>query len=147
METVAEQSIEQRRLHEQTRLDAIKTAPQRNKWGQFATPPELALNMARYANTLIGAAPVRFLDPAIGTGSFFSALTLTFPPNSIAAASGIELDPLFAEAAATLWAAKGLRVVQGDFTKQPLPDPRFNLVIANPPTSAIIIFRAPRKTA
>ena len=133
MGTAAEHSIEQRRLQEQTRLDSLKTALQRNKWGQFATPPQLALGIAHYAKTLMGGTPVRFLDPAIGTGSFFSALTQTFPPNSIAAASGIELDPLFAEAAVALWTDRGLRVIEGDFTRQPLPERPFNLVIANPP--------------
>ena len=73
MGIIASHSIEERRQHEQTRLDSLKTAPERNKWGQFATPPALALSLARYAQALMGKTPVRFLDPAIGTGSFFSA--------------------------------------------------------------------------
>ena len=32
-----------------------------------------------------------------------------------------------------LWSGHGLQITQGDFTRQPLPDRRFNLVIANPP--------------
>ncbi len=74
MATVAHQTIEGRRQAEQTRLDTLKTAAERNKWGQFATPFELALSLARYARKTLGEGRLRFLDPAIGTGSFYSAL-------------------------------------------------------------------------
>lgn len=127
------QGIEEIRQEQQIHLDSLKTAAERNRWGQFATPPELALTLARYAHSLMGDEPVRFLDPAIGTGSFYSALVRTFPPECIVGAAGIELDPLFAKAAATLWGNTGLRVVEGDFTQQRSPAQRFNLVIANPP--------------
>ena len=80
----------------------------------------------------MGKTPVQFLDPAVGTGSFFSALSQVYPQNCIAAATGIELDPLFSKAAETLWEGKKLQVVQGDFTKQDVSE-RFNLVLANPP--------------
>ncbi|MDR3702335.1 MAG: N-6 DNA methylase [Candidatus Sulfopaludibacter sp.] len=130
---IASHSTEDRRQQEQTRLDNLKTAPERNKWGQFATPPALALSLARYAHTLMGKAPVRFLDPAIGTGSFFSAALQAFGQKHIAAATGIELDPLFSKTAATLWEEQGLQVIKGDFTKQRTPQQRFNLVLTNPP--------------
>jgi adenine-specific DNA-methyltransferase len=133
MGIIASPSIEDRRQQEQTRLDSLKTAPERNKWGQFATPPALALSLARYAQALLGKTPVRFLDPAIGTGSFFSAASQAFGQKQITAATGIELDPLFAQAAATLWEGQGLHVIKGDFTKQHLPEQRFNLVLTNPP--------------
>lgn len=125
--------IEERRIREQERLDAQKTAPQRNKLGQFATPPELARSMARYAVGLMGENPVRFLDPAIGTGSFFSALYRESSPQGIDEAVGIELDPLFAKSASSLWSEAGLQVIRGDFTKQPLPERGFSLVLTNPP--------------
>jgi adenine-specific DNA-methyltransferase len=133
MKPVGVHNLEERRRREQARLDGLKTAPERNKWGQFATPPELALSIARYAHKLMGESPVRFLDPAIGTGSFYAALAQAFPAESIAAAAGVELDPLFAEAAASLWAARGLKVVRGDFTRQRPSAERFNLVLTNPP--------------
>ena len=79
MSTPSPHSIEERRQKEQARLDSLKTASERNKWGQFATPPELALSIARYAHALMGKAHVqRFLDPAIGTGSFYSAALEAF---------------------------------------------------------------------
>ncbi len=133
METAEPYSVEGHRQHEQVRLDGLKTASERNKSGQFATPPPLALSLLRYASKLFGDRPVRFLDPAIGTGSFYSALSETFPPENIYSANGIELDPLFANAAIDLWAKHGLHILEGDFTRQPLPDRRFNLVVANPP--------------
>ncbi len=126
-------SIEESRQVEQTRLDAQKTAAERNKWGQFATPTPLALSLAAYAHALMGEYPVRFLDPSIGTGSFFSALLKMFAEERLEAVRGVELDPLFVRAAMDLWARQGLHVDQGDFTQQPAPDIRFNLVIANPP--------------
>jgi len=125
--------IEVQRLREQERLDALKTALERNKWGQFATPPELARSLARYALGQMDGKPVRFLDPAVGTGSFFSAICQESSPEGIASAVGIELDPLFAEGARSLWATLGLQVVQGDFTQQPAPNQRFSLILTNPP--------------
>src|SRR5271157_3068653 len=133
MNAVATHEIEERRQQEQARLDSLKTAQERNKWGQFATPPELALSIARYAHSLLEGKPVRFLDPAIGTGSFYSALLQVFPAETIEAATGIELDAPFSEAAAALWGKTGLRIVTGDFTEQRLPSQRFNLILTNPP--------------
>lgn len=127
------QGIERYRLEEQVRLDALKTAAERNRWGQFATPPALSLSLARYVRDFNGQRPIRFLDPAIGSGSFYSAVSQVFAPEQIKAAVGIELDPLFAEAATRLWAGSGLHVVKGDFTKQALPEERFDLVLTNPP--------------
>ena len=124
---------EERRLHEQERLDAMKSAAERNKWGQFATPPKLAQSIARYALAAMQGKPIRFLDPAIGTGSFFSALSRESPPGIISSAVGVELDPLFAASARSLWASSGLQVVQGDFTRQPVAQERFSLVLTNPP--------------
>ncbi len=133
MATVAHQTVEGRRQAEQIRLDGLKTAAERNKWGQFATPFELALSLARYAYNILGEASLRFFDPAIGTGSFYSALSHAVPEKIIGAATGIELDPLFVEAAKKLWSNGELRIVQGDFTKLQPPARRFNLVLTNPP--------------
>jgi hypothetical protein len=133
METKSTQHIEEHRLQEQERLDALKTAAERNRWGQFATPPKLARSIARYALALMGENSVRFLDPAVGTGSFFSALCQESAPHSIESAVGVELDPLFAKSANTLWVTSGLKVITGDFTRQHRPDRRFTLVLTNPP--------------
>jgi adenine-specific DNA-methyltransferase len=133
MATVTHQTTEERRQTEQARLDSLKTAAERNRWGQFATPYELALSLARYAYKTLGEVRFSFLDPAIGTGSFYSALSQVVPAKRIGSATGVELDPLFAEAAENLWGNGGLHVVRGDFTKQKSPEQRFNLVLTNPP--------------
>ena len=132
MTMIATQAIEGRRQEEQVRLDLLKTGLERNKLGQFATPRELALSLARYVRELHGDGPVRFLDPALGTGSFYSALVDTFRLESIYDAAGIEIDPLFAKTAGDLWAHLGLRVIEGDFSNQ-VPQPNYNLVLTNPP--------------
>ena len=64
METVLE--IETRRQHHQVSLDAARNQAERNRWGQFATPLPLALEIADYAAALWQKRTdrVRFLDPA-----------------------------------------------------------------------------------
>jgi hypothetical protein len=135
MATLAE--IERERLQAQERLDAQKTAAERNRAGQFATPPALAVDMATYIRQVTHERTdaVRFLDPALGTGSFYSALRHVFPGDKIADATGIELDPAFAAAAQTLWQPLGLKVLTRNFThlKPPAASERYNLVLANPP--------------
>lgn len=125
------------RLAEQTRLDLLRSPAERNRLGQFATPPGLALAIAEHATKLRTARghrqPVRFLDPALGTGAFFEALRLAFPGKLIERAAGVELDPAFASVADRLWGDSGLEVIRGDFTALEPPDRRFNLILANPP--------------
>ena len=124
---------EQERIALQASLDAEKTQAERNRLGQFATPTALAEDLLRYAASLLPpAAKVRFLDPAIGTGSFYSALLKVFPKQRIAEALGFELDPHYGKPAAQLWKESGLTLKLADFTHaEPLP--RFNVLICNPP--------------
>jgi adenine-specific DNA-methyltransferase len=131
--TKSADELETKRIELQARLDGAKTQAERNRLGQFATPPALARDILAYAKTLLPAGePVRFLDPAIGTGSFYSALRAIFPPGRILEAKGFEIDPHYGKPAAALWAGSGLSMTLGDFTQQPA-DPRFNLLICNPP--------------
>ncbi len=122
----------------QAAIDATRSAAERNRLGQFATPNALAVEIARYVGTLIGSlrGGIRFADPSIGSGSFFSAALAVFGADRIESAVGVELDPVFADAARDLWAHAGLDVVRGDFTRlvangscPPAP----NLILANPP--------------
>lgn len=125
--------LERDRLELQARLDAGKTPAERNQLGQFATPTALARDILRYAKTLLPPdAPVRFLDPAIGTGSFYSALLNVFPKKRIREAAGFEIDPYYGKPAARLWGKTDLAIRLADFTAQE-PEPRFNLLICNPP--------------
>jgi adenine-specific DNA-methyltransferase len=119
---------------EQKRLDGMKTARERNRLGQFATPPELAHDIANYAWRLFKPRreKTRFLDPAIGTGSFFAAFLQTFPASRIENGTGIELDRDLSDTARTLWGSHGLHIIHGDFTRKN-PSPLYNLILSNPP--------------
>ena len=128
--------LEDRRLALQATCDAGKTPKERNQLGQFATPTALATDVLEHARALLPPdALVRFLDPAIGTGSFYSALLRTFPKERIAGAAGFEIDPHYGETARELWQGHPLKLTLGDFTTAEAPKPagQFNLIICNPP--------------
>jgi len=125
--------IEQRRIGLQAELDAQKTQAERNRLGQFATPSGLAEDVLAFAQTLVSKSEqVRFLDPAIGTGSFYAALCKVFPKGRIGSAVGFEIDRHYGEPAARLWKHANLKIHLADFTHAK-PQRRFNLVICNPP--------------
>lgn len=133
-----ENPVEARRQAIQAALDARKSAAERNRLGQFATPHTLAIEIARYVQSVVGRRirAVRFADPAIGTGSFYSAALAVFGPGRIESAVGVELDSAFCDAARDLWAEAGLDVVQGDFTRIVASNRRPvapNLILTNPP--------------
>ena len=104
--------------------------------GQFATPTELARQIIEYAKAkLNNTQTVQFMDPAIGTGSFFSALINVFPEDSVKRAVGYEVDPHYGIPAANLWSDTSLEVRIQDFTAitHPPDGERFNLLVCNPP--------------
>lgn len=126
-------SLEQERLALQAELDGKKTQADRNRLGQFATPTELALDILEYAATLLPLGErLRFIDPGIGTGAFYSALRKVFPKKQIVEALGFEIDPHYGRPAACLWQGSGLTLRLADFTHAEA-SPRFNMVICNPP--------------
>lgn len=128
---------EAERVVEQIQLDASKTSLERNRLGQFATPNLLAIEILKYAKTLIPAnEEINFLDPAIGTGSFYSALLQSFATERIKTAIGYEIDRDYAEVALKLWANTPLELNIADFTESVPPQNeniRSNLLICNPP--------------
>ncbi|MBK7146761.1 MAG: hypothetical protein IPH76_16690 [Xanthomonadales bacterium] len=133
-----EGSIESRRQAMQAAIDSGKPAIERNRLGQFATPYPLAVEIARYVRSLVGSPEggIRFADPSIGSGSFFSAALAVFGSDGIRSSIGVEIDSAFADAARKLWTDAGLDVVRGDFTRivaaDPCP-PAPNVILANPP--------------
>lgn len=132
-----ERTPETRRQAIQAALDASKSAADRNRLGQFATPYPLAVDIARFVGSIVDRkAMVRFADPSVGSGSFFSAALAVFGPARIESAVGIELDFAFAKAAGELWGSAGLEIVRGDFTRivaNGSRPPAPNLILANPP--------------
>jgi adenine-specific DNA-methyltransferase len=126
-------SLEVERVELQLNLDERKTQAERNRLGQFATPTDLASNLLSYASGLKKAeSEVRFLDPAFGTGAFYSALLRIFPKRRIAQAVGFEIDPHYGAPAAGFWSQHGLTFRLEDFTRAE-PTGAFNLLICNPP--------------
>ena len=128
--------FEAQRLALQEALDGQLDSSVRNRMGQFATPTGLAVDIQRYAKIHFQqSGRVRFLDPAIGTGAFYSALLDVFPKSRIGTAVGFEIDPHYGEPAARLWGKTGLDTRLEDFTRAEAPTPagRFNLLICNPP--------------
>lgn len=130
-------AIEQRRLLLQKGLDGHKSQAERNKLGQFATPTALARDVLAYGLSLLPEKePVRFLDPAIGTGSFYAALRSTCRRRPVQSAQGFEIDPHYGEPAKALWQDTPLQIELADFTCLDAPDidaARANLLICNPP--------------
>lgn len=128
---------EQTRCTLQSALDGHKSQAERNKLGQFATPTQLARDVLAYGLALLPeATPVRFLDPAIGTGSFYSALMATSQGRCVQSASGFEIDPHYGEPAKALWKGTPVKITLADFTRQSAPADeakRANLLICNPP--------------
>ena len=121
----------------QAELDGLKTQEERNVMGQFSTPIALADDILQHAAKLVPKrSKIRFLDPAFGTGAFFSALNRAFPSARIEAASGFEIDAHYGKPAGELWSETDLDYRLSDFT-QAIPPPEekdnFNLIICNPP--------------
>jgi predicted RNA methylase len=131
-------SIETLRQTMQATLDSRRSLSERNRLGQFATPSDLALDIAAYVKSLLGPEDnqLRFADPAIGTGSFYSAALATFGQERLERAIGIEIDPEFCNGARDLWSANGLEVMGADFTRV-VADGALsfapNVILANPP--------------
>lgn len=125
------------RVAAQSDFDKRVPVSERNRLGQFATPPALAEAMVRLARDLFPQIRrVRFLDPALGTGVFYSALLKVYRPRNIISAIGFEIDPRLAALAKQLWEPFGLQVAVGDFTFAEPPshdEEKPNLIVCNPP--------------
>ncbi|MDY0308309.1 MAG: Eco57I restriction-modification methylase domain-containing protein [Castellaniella sp.] len=135
--TETSDSVEKRRLTLQAELDGSKTQAERNRLGQFATPTRLAHDILAYGLHLLPKTEaVRFLDPAIGTGSFYSALRSTRGRYSVAWARGFEIDPHYGNPAQKFWRDTPLDISLSDFTQEKPPShnaDKSNLLICNPP--------------
>lgn len=130
------EQIEAQRQVLQAELDREKTQTERNIMGQFSTPIDLAIDILNHAETIFPKdEKIRFLDPAFGTGSFYSALLSVFSPDRLDIATGFEVDEHYGEPASKLWQDTDLSYQLADFTKQTSPndDDKYNLIICNPP--------------
>jgi len=127
-------TLEQQRLDRQSKLDNERSKLERNQLGQFATPSELADEIAEFVLSLLPSEQsIRFLEPSVGSGSFFNALLNRKGSRKIIQATGLEIDNRFSELAAELWNSKGLLVRNEDFFAATPATPKADLLIGNPP--------------
>ena len=126
---------ELQRRDAQAQLDDERSQLERNRLGQFATPNVLATEIVTYLLGLLDdKEPINFLEPALGSGSFYSALLQVVESvDRINSAVGFEIDPRFSALARELWGEFGLRVIEGDYTDLYRDMKESNLVLTNPP--------------
>ncbi|MCA9970864.1 MAG: class I SAM-dependent methyltransferase [Anaerolineales bacterium] len=125
------------RVELQAALDNEKTQLERNKLGQFATPPALARAILEASQAYLPAhAAIRFLDPAFGTGAFYAALRQVVSTDRISCAAGFEIDPHYAVPTQAFWQSSALELHLADFTQLQAPETdseKPNLIVCNPP--------------
>ncbi|MFF2387890.1 Eco57I restriction-modification methylase domain-containing protein [Agromyces sp. NPDC058104] len=104
--------------------------------GAFATPPELARDVARSVADHLRLDPndmVDFGDPAVGNGVLYAALRESVGHEQINSARVVEIDPLTAQSTDRRWARSGISVLTGDFLNAPAEHEAWSVVLANPP--------------
>lgn len=112
-------------------LDADLTTDERPEI--YLTPPELARDVARLALRYHKKKiPIRFGDPAVGTGAFYAALLETSNSQGIESAIGIDISRTNLAIARKKWGHKGLQLRLADFLHLEDLPPR-SLILANPP--------------
>lgn len=127
-------NAEAERLRLQAALDEAAGVEERRRNGRFATPYALAREMVSYGLSLLDGREISFLDPAAGTGVFYSALLSECAARSVkpARAVGVESSEDVFAAASGLWRDSGLELVHADFTAA-RPSVKADLVVCNPP--------------
>jgi adenine-specific DNA-methyltransferase len=126
------------RASKQKELDEQRPRSERNRLGQFATPRKLAVEIAQLSKELLSDEKIDFLEPACGSGVFYSALLQVFGRDSINSADAVEIDQGFALLAKESWSNLGLNVNRMgilEYVKSNKRDIKPNLILANPPYS------------
>jgi hypothetical protein len=128
---------EQERFKLQLYVDGSKTPEERNVQGQFSTPYVLARQIvARSLAELPLSETILFLEPALGSGVFYSALMQEIGEHAIQEAVGVEQDEAYAKIASKLFLDKDFKVLVQDFfafVRASENRSRFNLLCTNPP--------------
>lgn len=124
-------TTEEKRYSLQKRLDSEKNDKERNFLGQFSTPYLLAKDIVTYILSLHNDNEIHFLEPAIGTGVFFSALSDIAKPIK---AIGFEIDEHYFRPTKELWSNHNIELIHANFFDIP-PKAEYNVIIANPPYS------------
>ncbi len=116
----------------QRKLDAQKTAKERNILGQFATPLPLATDIMSRAKSLMPDRTVSLIEPSIGLGTFYAAFRQVFR-NQAGHTLGFEIDPAFHKAAQDIWSGEDIDLRCSDFLAAEQQEEFFDLLVANPP--------------
>lgn len=130
-------SLEQKealRLRYQIEMDSSRDPLSRNILGQFSTPFCLAKEMVQAAVDNLPTDRISFLEPAVGSGVFISALQ-SIAPKRVAEGIGIEIDSGYADIAKQLWNTP-YTILNSDFlaaSGQAEFQSRFNFLCTNPP--------------
>jgi hypothetical protein len=130
--------VEEERHRIQLMIDKAKTPEERNQLGQFSTPFPLARQMVAHAAPFLPPGEtIRFVEPAVGTGVFLSAIaSSTALMRRIGSVTGVEIDPLYAKSARNIWKAGGTSIIVEDFAKFAMDAGRrdtADFVCTNPP--------------
>lgn len=128
---------EEERVQAQEQVDCQKNAGERNRLGQFSTPYSLACEIVEASLRLADqTVPITFLEPAAGTGVFYSALLHKAGKDGISSATGCEIDPAHGDIARRLWQPLGFNLIISsfiDFACNPSNFRKFTLLCTNPP--------------
>lgn len=134
---VGPDATEQERLKLQLNVDGSKSQEERNIQGQFSTPYLLACQIvSRSLAELPLSLPVVFLEPALGSGVFYSALMQEIADRPIREAVGVEQDAAYGKIASKLFVGRDFKVLVQDFfafARIAENHSRFNLLCTNPP--------------
>lgn len=127
--------IENIRYKGQLNIDNSKPRSVRYKLGQFSTPRNLADEILEYSKELNVAKKIKFFDPAVGTGSFYTGLLNAYGQD-VESALGFEIDEDYYRVGKDTWKSyEKLQIIHGDFV-QAKPEElnrKFNLLVCNPP--------------
>ncbi|MDT8390005.1 MAG: XamI family restriction endonuclease [Lentisphaeria bacterium] len=128
---------EELRLEAQLTIDDSRKQIDRNRMGQFSTPFRLACEMLLDAKSMIEPGnSISFLEPALGSGVFFSALDALEEKSAIKLATGVEVDAEYAAVASKFWGAPPFEVRVCDFLDFAISEKNsesYNLLTTNPP--------------
>lgn len=124
----------------QTFLEKLRAEDRQHPGPNGATPFPVASDITGLALRYHPGSQVQFLEPALGTGLFFSTLLHEVGHRGdeleIRSAHGVEQEQQFAALAHDLWAPAGLTVHELDFMKLGEADlPKTTVVLSRPPVT------------
>ena len=126
-------NLESFRFSRQQQIDSSKNIENRRKLGQFSTPFTLAKEIAQFGISLFSDEKINFLEPAFGTGVFYSALSEMVDDIQHFSASGFEIDRDYYNVATETWKNNNIEIFNADFLNSEVPSEKYNFVLTNPP--------------